>query len=315
MTKRNEAPILECIPNFSEGRDAAVVDAIVEVITAVPLVYLLRRESDEDHNRSVVTFAGEPGAVVEAAVRAVARAAELVDLTRHSGEHPRMGAADVVPFVPLRGLAMEDAVGYARAAAERIWAEARVPVYLYEESAIVPEHRSLQDLRRGQFEGIRDSIASDARRRPDVGEGVHPTAGITAVGARRPLVAFNIELGTTDLAVARKVARAVRYSSGGLRYVKALAFTLKRRGVVQVSMNLVNYEGTPIHHAFEMVRREAERYGVAVVASEIIGLVPSEALLAATDYYLRLRTPSANHVLEDRLLEAMAEEAMEGESS
>lgn len=300
---------MECIPNFSEGRDRAVVDAIADAIAGVPGVYLLRKESDVDHNRSVVTFAGEPDAVADAAVRGVACAVERIDLTRHSGQHPRMGAADVVPFVPIDGVTMEECVALSRGAAERIWSELGVPVYLYEESALVPEHRNLSELRRGQFEGIRESIGTEAWRAPDVGEPrVHPTAGITAVGARRALVAYNVWLGTKDVAVAKKIARAVRHTSGGLRYVKALGFELTSRGVVQVSMNLVDFTRTPIHQAFEMVRREAERYGVPIVGSEIIGLVPQEALLAAAEFYLRLNEFDSQRVLENRLLAAMSDE-------
>jgi glutamate formiminotransferase len=304
----SRARIVECIPNFSEGRDLAIVGAIVEAITSVPSSYLLRSESDGDHNRSVVTFAGEPEAVVEAAVRGVDRAAELIDLTKHSGQHPRMGAADVVPFVPIRGVTMEECAELAREAGRRIWAEVGVPVYLYEQSAFVPEHRNLSDLRRGQFEGIRETIATDPKRAPDIGElRVHPTAGITAVGARNPLVAFNVEIATTDVDVARKIARAIRFSSGGLQHVKALGFTLQSRGVVQVSMNLVDYTRTPIHEAVEMIRSEAAKYGVAVLGSELIGLVPQDALLAAAAFYLGIRDLNPQRVLETRLLEAMAE--------
>lgn len=299
------ARIVECIPNFSEGRDAAVVDAIVAAIEAVEGVYLLRRESDVDHNRSVVTFAGEPEAVVEAAVRGVAVAAERIDLTRHAGQHPRMGAADVVPFVPIENVTMAECVALARTAGERVWAETGVPVYLYEESAVVPEHRDLADIRRGQFEKIRDTVLAEALRKPDIGgPGVHPTAGIAAVGARKPLVAFNVWLGTTDVAVAKRIARAVRHTSGGLRYLKALGFELTSRGVVQVSMNLVDYTRTPMHHVFEMVKREAERYGVPVVGTELIGLVPQDALLAAAEFYLRLNDFDSSRVLENRLLAA-----------
>jgi glutamate formiminotransferase len=306
------ARIVECIPNFSEGRDTAVVEAISSAIASVASSYLLRAEADEDHNRAVVTFAGEPEAVVEAAVRGVARAVELIDLTKHSGQHPRMGAADVVPFVPLRGMTMEECAELARVAGERIWSEVGVPVYLYEESALVPEHRNLADLRRGQFEGLRAAIATDPKRAPDIGEPrVHPTAGITAVGARRPLIAFNVELGTTDVDIARRIARAVRYTSGGLRYVKALGFTLRKRGVVQVSMNLVDYRHSSLHHTFEMIRREAERYGVAVVGSEIVGLVPQEAILSAAEFYLRIRDFGSERILETRLLEAMSAELEE----
>ena len=302
------ARILECIPNFSEGRDAAAVDRIASAIESVPGVYLLRKESDVDHNRSVITFAGEPEAVVDAAVRGVAAAVELIDLNRHEGAHPRMGAADVIPFVPIQGVTMAEAVALSRRAAERMWDELGVPSYLYEESAVVPEHRNLADIRRGQFEGIRETIATDPLRKPDVGEArVHPTAGITAVGARYPLIAYNIMLGTNDIDVARRIARVVRYSSGGLRYVKAFGFELKSRGIVQVSMNLVNYKATAVHHVFEMVRREAERYGVNVLGSELVGLIPQDALLAAAEFYLRLTGLDHSRVLESRLVAAMEE--------
>jgi glutamate formiminotransferase/formiminotetrahydrofolate cyclodeaminase len=312
MNGRNR--IVECIPNFSEGRRTEVVDEIVSAIASVPGVFLLRRESDVDHNRSVITFAGEPEAVADAAVAGVARAVDLVDLNVHSGQHPRMGAADVVPFVPIEGVTMADCVALARAAAARIWSELHVPVYLYEEAAVVPEHRNLADLRRGQFERIRETIATDPRRAPDVGERrVHPTAGITAVGARKALVAYNIQLGTGDVEIARRIARAVRHSSGGLRYVKALGFELKSKGVAQVSMNLVDYEKTPIHAVFEMVRREAERYGVAVVGSELIGLIPQDALLQSAAWYLRIHDFDSQRVLENRLLSAMSEEIHEDE--
>jgi glutamate formiminotransferase len=244
----------------------------------------------------------------------VARAVDLVDLNVHSGQHPRMGAADVVPFVPIEGVTMADCVALARAAAGRIWDELQVPVYLYEEAAVVPEHRNLADLRRGQFERIREMIATDPLRAPDVGERrVHPTAGITAVGARKALVAYNIQLGTGDVEVARRIARAVRHSSGGLRYVKALGFELKSKGVAQVSMNLVDYEKTPIHAVFEMVRREAERYGVAVVGSELIGLIPQDALLQSAAWYLRIHDFDSQRVLENRLLSAMSETIHEDE--
>jgi len=311
---KNRARIVECIPNFSEGRDPGVVAAIADAISSVDGVYLLRTESDVDHNRSVVTFAGEPGAVAEAAFRGIACAVERIDLTRHVGQHPRMGAADVVPFVPIEDVTMAECVELSRRVAERVWSELGVPVYLYEESALLPEHRNLADLRRGQFEGIRDALGSDSWRAPDLGEPrVHPTAGITAIGARRPLVAYNVWLGTTDVAIARKIARAVRHTSGGLRFVKALAFELASRGVVQVSMNLVDYRRTPIHHVFEMVRREAERYGVPIVGSELIGLVPQDALLAAAEFYLRLNEFDASRVLENRLLDAMSADAAEDE--
>jgi glutamate formiminotransferase/formiminotetrahydrofolate cyclodeaminase len=300
--------IVECVPNFSEGRRAEVIDQIVAAIKSVPGVFLLDRESDPDHNRSVITFAGLPERVVEAAVRAAAKATELIDLNQHRGEHPRMGATDVIPFVPILGVTMEDCIQLARECGQRLWRELGIPVYLYERAATRPERENLANLRKGQFEGIRDEIATSPDRWPDFGEPrVHPTAGITAVGARPPLIAYNINLGTNNIDIANKIARAVRHQSGGLRYVKALGFELKDRGIVQVSMNMVNYEGTPLFRAFEMVKREAERYGVAVLGSEIVGLVPQAALNAVADFYLQLENFSEDQILERRLESAISE--------
>jgi glutamate formiminotransferase/formiminotetrahydrofolate cyclodeaminase len=302
--------IVECIPNFSEGRDEAKVEQIAAAIRAVPGVVLLDRELDASHHRAVITFAGEPEAVLEAALRAARRAVELIDLTQHSGEHPRMGALDVLPFVPIRGVTMEDCVRLARRAGERIARELQVPVYLYEKAATRLDRANLADLRRGEFEGLREEIETNPDRRPDFGAArIHPTAGAVAVGARPPLIAYNVNLATEDVSIAKKIAKAVRGRDGGLQFVKALGFELKDRRQVQVSMNLVNYEGTPIFRAFEMVRREAERYGVAVAASEIVGLVPQAALNACGDYYLRLENFSENQVLENRLQAALAETA------
>ena len=298
--------IVECIPNFSEGRRSEIVDDIVAAIRSAPGAVLLDRESDPNHNRSVVTFVATPDRVVEAAVAAAKRAAELIDLNKHTGEHPRMGATDVIPFVPISGVSMDDCVALARACGERLWGELGIPVYLYEKAATRPERENLASLRKGQFEGIRDEIATVESRHPDFGEPrVHPTAGITAVGARPPLIAYNVNLATADVEIANKIARAVRHQTGGLRYVKALGFELKDRGIVQVSMNMVNYEGTPLYRAFEMIKREAQRYGVAVVGSEIVGLVPQQALNAAADFYLQLEKFSQNQILEHRLAEAM----------
>ncbi|MGB5036084.1 MAG: glutamate formimidoyltransferase [Blastocatellia bacterium] len=301
MTSR-DAPILECIPNFSEGRDLRIVDAIVDAIAGVSGILLLRRESDEDHNRSVITFAGQPDAVVNAAVAGVAAAVDRIDLTRHKGAHPRMGAADVVPFVPIRGLTMDDAVAHARSAAERIWSELRVPVYLYEASALRPDHINLADLRRGQFEAIRESIATDAHRAPDIGgPSVHPAAGITAVGARKPLIAWNVLLDTSDVSIAKRIARQVRGSSGGLPTVKALGFAIPSKGYVQVSMNLTDYSTTPMHVAFEAVRRAADGAGVTILGTELIGLVPQDAIAATAGHYFRIREFSIERVLEPRI--------------
>ncbi|MBI3650336.1 MAG: glutamate formimidoyltransferase [Acidobacteria bacterium] len=298
--------IVECIPNFSEGRSRAVVDEIVAAIQAVNGAVLLDRESDANHHRSVVTFVAPPEVVVDAAIAAAKKAAELIDLTTHKGEHPRMGATDVIPFVPIAGVTMDDCVTLAKACGARMFQELGIPVYLYEKAATRPERENLAALRKGQFEGIRDEIAVKESRQPDFGAAaVHPTAGITAVGARPPLIAYNINLGTGDLEIANKIARAVRYLSGGLRYVKALGFELSDRGIVQVSMNMVNFEGTPLHRAFEMVKREAERYGVAIVGSEIVGLVPQKALNEASDFYLQLENFSQEQILEHRLVAAL----------
>ena len=300
--------IVECIPNFSEGRRAEVIDQIVAAIKSVPGAVLLDRESDADHNRSVVTFVAEPDRVVDAAIAGAKKAAELIDLNKHSGEHPRMGATDVIPFVPISGVTMDECVQLARVCGERMWTELGIPVYLYEKAATRPERENLAAVRKGQFEGIRDEVSVNEARRPDYGEArVHSTAGITAVGARPPLIAYNVNLGTSDIEVANKIARAVRHQTGGLRYVKALGFELKDRGIVQVSMNMVNYEGTPLFRAFEMIKREAERYGVPVVGSEIVGLVPQRALNAVADFYLQLGSFTEDQILEHRLVAAMEE--------
>ena len=300
--------IVECIPNFSEGRRAEVIDQIVAAIKSIPGAVLLDRESDPNHNRSVVTFVAAPERVVDAAIAAAKKAAELIDLNKHTGEHPRMGSTDVIPFVPISGVTMDECVGLARICGERMSSELEIPVYLYEKAATRPERENLAAVRKGQFEGIRDDIANNEARRPDFGEPrVHPTAGITAVGARPPLIAYNVNLGTSDIEIANRIARAVRHQSGGLRYVKALGFELKDRGIVQVSMNMVNYEGTPLFRAFEMIKREAERYGVSIVGSEIVGLVPQRALNSVADFYLQLEKFSEEQILEHRLAAAMEE--------
>jgi glutamate formiminotransferase len=301
--------IIECIPNFSEGRRAEVVDQIVAAIKAVPGAILLDRESDPNHNRSVVTFVASPDNVVDAAIAGARKAAELIDLNKHSGEHPRMGATDVIPFVPVSGVTMDECISLARVCGERMWKELQIPVYLYEKAASRPECENLATIRKGQFEGIRDEIGTSAARRPDFGERrVHPTAGITAVGARPALIAYNVNLGTADVEIANKIARAVRHQTGGLRYVKALGFELKDRGIVQVSMNMVNHEGTPLFRVFEMIKREAERYGVPVLGSQIVGLIPQGALNAVADYYLQLEDFTAEQILEHRLDSALGDD-------
>lgn len=296
--------LVECVPNFSEGRDEAKVDAIVEAMI-IPGVYLLDREMDSDHNRCVITLVGEREAIEEAAIRGVGKAAELIDLTHHEGAHPRMGAADVVPFIPIEGVTLEDCVAMARNVGAEIAKRFHIPVYLYEAAATTPERQNLENIRRGQFEGIRDEIATHATRKPDFGESrVHPTAGATVVGARKPLIAYNIFLNTTDVGIARKIAKAVRFSSGGLHFVKAAGFLV--RGMAQVSMNLTDFEQTPIHRVFEFVKREAVRYGVVPVSSEIVGLIPKQALEQAAEWFLQVENFDSSLILENRLAAVMS---------
>ncbi|MBI4467726.1 MAG: glutamate formimidoyltransferase [Acidobacteria bacterium] len=298
--------IVECVPNFSEGRRTEVVEAIVASITEVPGVVLLDREMDLSHNRAVISFVGEPEWVVEAVLAGARTAMELIDLNRHTGEHPRIGATDVVPFIPIKNVTMEQCVLLARQAAERIADELQIPVYLYEKAATRPGRENLAEIRRGEFEGLKRAIEEDPDRRPDFGPArLHPTAGATVVGARPPLIAYNVSLGTPSVDVAKRIARAVRGRDGGLQFVKALGFELKGRGITQVSMNLTDYTRTPIHRAFEAVIREAERYGVAVLGSEIVGLVPQDALDACGDWYLRFENFSRDQVLENRLMAAL----------
>jgi glutamate formiminotransferase len=295
--------LVECVPNFSEGRDKAKVDAIVEAMK-VSAVYLLDREMDADHNRCVITLVGERDAIQEAAIRGVGKAAELIDLTKHQGAHPRMGAADVVPFIPIDGVTIEDCVAMARHVGEEIWRRFQIPVYLYEAAATTPERTNLENIRRGQFEGIRDEIATNPARRPDFGEPrVHPTAGATVVGARKFLIAYNVFLNTPDVDIAKKVAKAVRFSSGGLRFVKGAGFLV--RGMAQVSMNLTDFEQTPVHRVFEYVKREAARYGVTPVSSEIVGLIPKKALEQAAEWFLQVESFDSSLILENRLAAVM----------
>jgi glutamate formiminotransferase/formiminotetrahydrofolate cyclodeaminase len=294
--------IVECVPNFSEGRRPEVLEEIVAAMREVAGVFLLDREMDANHNRAVVTIAGPPAEVAEAAFRAIAKATERIDLRTHTGEHPRMGATDVVPFVPITETTMEECVALARALGERVGRELRVPVFLYEAAATRPDRENLADVRRGEFEGLAKEIGANPDRAPDFGPAaVHPTAGAVAIGARMPLIAYNVNLGTSDVSVAKKIAKAIRFAGGGLRYVKAMGFALADRGIVQVSMNLVNFRETPIHRAFTMVEREAERYGVPVVGSEVVGLVPEDAIVASADFFLRLENFQPGQILENRL--------------
>ena len=291
--------LVECVPNFSEGRDAAKIDLIVDAMK-VPGVYLLDREMDADHNRSVITLVGEREAIQEAAIRGVGKAAELIDLNTHHGAHPRMGAADVVPFIPIDGVTLADCVAMAKAAGAEIFKRYGVPVYLYEAAATRPERQNLEFIRKGQFEGIRDEIATNPARLPDFGEAsLHATAGATVVGARKALIAYNIFLNTPDVEIAKKIAKAVRFSSGGLRFVKGAGFLV--RGMAQVSMNLTDFEQTPIHRVFEFVKREAARYGVLPVSSEIVGLIPKQALEQAAEWFLQVEGFDSSLILENRL--------------
>jgi len=296
--------LVECVPNFSEGRDPAKVDAIIAAMK-MDGVYLLDREMDSDHNRCVITVVGEREAIQEAAVRGVGKAAELIDLTKHQGAHPRMGAADVVPFIPIDGVTIEDCVAMARHVGEQIWKRYQIPVYLYESAATSPERQNLENIRRGQFEGIRAEIATNPARKPDFGDPcVHPSAGATVVGARKALIAYNIFLNTPEVEVAKKVAKAVRFSNGGLRFVKGAGFLV--RGLAQVSMNLTDFEQTPIHRVFEFVKREAARYGVAPVSSEIVGLIPKKALEQAAEWFLQVENFDSSLILENRLAAILA---------
>jgi len=295
--------IVECVPNFSEGREKSKVDAILDAMK-LDGVYLLDREMDADHNRSVITLAGEREAVQEAAIRGVGKAAEVIDLNQHQGAHPRLGAADVVPFIPIAGVSLEDCVAMARYVGGQIWKRYQVPVYLYEAAATVPERQNLENIRRGQFEGIRDEIRTNPARQPDFGEArLHPTAGACVVGARKFLIAYNVFLDTPEVETAKKIAKAVRFSSGGLRFVKAAGFRV--RGQAQVSMNLTDFEQTPIHRVFEMVRREAARYGVTPASSEIVGLIPKRALEQAAEWFLQVENFDSSLILENRLAGVM----------
>ena len=293
--------LVECIPNFSEARRPEVVDDIVAAIGSVEGARLLDRSSDLDHNRTVLTFAGSPQAVEEAAFRAIKTAAELIDLDKHTGEHPRIGATDVVPFVPLSEVSMEECIAIARRLGDRVGSELNIPVYLYEYAASRPERANLENIRRGQYEGLKTEIETDPDRKPDYGPSRLGRAGATVIGARNPLIAFNAYLTTSEVEVAKKVAKAIRQSSGGMRYVKALGLLVEGRA--QVSMNLTNYRESPVGRVVEMVRREAARYGVAIHHTELVGLVPQQALVDAAVWYTQLDQFSTSQILEYRLYE------------
>ncbi|MHB8526757.1 MAG: glutamate formimidoyltransferase [Candidatus Acidiferrales bacterium] len=299
--------LIECVPNFSEGRDAAKIDALVAAMQSVEGVYILDRESDADHNRCVITLAGEPEPVAEAALRGIGKALELIDLTKHSGAHPRLGATDVIPFIPVDGVSIEDCVALAKKTGREIWERYRIPVYFYEAAALRPERANLENVRKGQFEGIRDEVLKNPDRAPDVGEPrLHPTAGAVIVGARKFLIAYNINLNTPDVEIAKKIAKSIRFSNGGLRYVKSMGVDLRARHVAQVSINMTDYEQTPLHRVFEMVRSEAARHGVSIIGSEIVGLIPKRAIEMTADFYLQFENFSPAQVFENRLAAALS---------
>ena len=301
------AALIECIPNVSEGRRGDVVAALAEAaVMAAPGVVLLDRTSDVDHNRSVLTFLGEGEALVVAMTALVGAALDAIDLRKHAGAHPRLGAVDVIPFVPVRGATTADCVALAKTLGRTLADRYGLPVYLYEDAASRPDRQNLANIRKGEFEGLAKKM-EDPAWKPDFGPSApHPSGGAVVVGARAPLIAYNINLATADLAVADRIAKAIRHLSGGYRFVKAMGVKLEARGQVQVPINMTNFEKTPLHRVFETVRSEAERQGVAVVGSEIVGLVPQAALLAAAAHYLRLEADPAPQVLENKLVERLS---------
>ncbi len=297
------ARLVECVPNFSEGRRPDVIAQIIDAIRGVPGVRVLDHSADPSHNRAVVTFIGEAGPVKEAAFRGAARAAELINMEEHRGAHPRIGAADVIPFIPIGETTMEECVVLARELGARLGDELGIPVYLYEDAATRPERKNLPQVRKGEYEGLKEAIAQPGRR-PDFGpDRLHPTAGATAVGARPPLVAYNINLGTADVAVAKAIAKSIRGSSGGYPSIKALGVMIEDRGVAQVTINVCNFREVSLQRVFETVKSEASRYGVSVIGSEVVGLLPVEALIDAAAFYLRLENFTPDQVLENRLLD------------
>jgi len=299
--------LIECVPNISEGRRREVAESIAYSADG-PGRRMIDLSMDPDHNRSVITIVGQPKGLLEGVLALAKKASELIDLNVHHGEHPRMGAVDVIPFIPVRGVTMADCIALSRRVGERIAVDLKIPVYLYEESATSEPRRNLAAIRKGEFEGFAEKITRPEWR-PDFGEAkIHPTAGVVAVGAREFLIAYNIDLATSDLSVAKEIARAVRFSSGGLRYVKALGFSLAERGIVQVSMNLTNFKKTPILPVFELVKREAERRGVMVVGSEIVGTVPRQALYDVAQMALRVSGFSDDLILEERIEDALSED-------
>jgi glutamate formiminotransferase len=305
--------LIECVPNFSEGRDSARIAALVAAMSEFRGARVLDCHSDPDHNRSVITLAGDPEVVLEAALRGVGRAAELLDLNQHQGAHPRIGATDVLPFVPVEGVEMKDCVALAHHAGNEIWRRYRIPVYFYEAAAMRQERAALEEIRKGQFEALRQEAPRNPGRAPDIGgPELHPTAGAIAVGARKFLIAYNINLNTPDAAIAGKIARAIRASDGGLPAVKAMGVALVSRGIAQVSMNLTDFEQTSLQQVYEAVRQETKRQGCAIAGSEIVGLIPQRALDTTAEYFLALGPFSPAQVLETRLAAALGEKEAAG---
>lgn len=298
--------IIECIPNFSEGANADVIEALAAKAGDIPGVMLLDYSADANHNRSVFTLAGSANGIAEAAFRLCKLASERIDMTKHTGEHPRMGATDVIPFVPVRNASLADCVEVSKKVAARIWDELKIPSFLYEESASNPARKNLAEIRKGQFEGMPEKLLQKEWA-PDFGRReIHPTAGITAIGARPPLVAFNVNLNTSDLDIAKAIAKTVRGSDGGYRYCKAIGVKLSDKDIAQVSMNMVNCDATPIYRVFEAIRAEARRWGVSVACSELIGLIPSKALADSAAYYLQIENFSyEKQVLENHIYNFM----------
>lgn len=295
--------IVECVPNFSEGRDLDKVEKIVSAFRGKDGVKLLDYSSDQDHNRTVVTVVGEPEALKKAVVEAAKLAMELIDLNKHEGQHPRMGAVDVIPFIPIKNVEMDEAIEMSKAVGKILGEELNFPVFLYEKSASAPHRENLAQVRKGQFEGMAEKI-KEPEWHPDFGPAErHPTAGTVAVGARMPLVAFNVNLNTADLAIATQIGKNVRYVNGGLRFVKAMGVELHERHITQVSMNLTDYTRTAIYRVFELIRIEARRYGVSIVGSEVVGLIPMAALIDTAEYYLGIENFSMDQVLESRIME------------
>ncbi len=297
------AKIIECVPNISEGRRKDVIEACVDQIRTTPGVTLLDYSSDESHNRSVITFLGSPEGVEEAVVKLAKKATQLIDLTKHVGEHPRMGAVDVIPFIPIRETSTEECVELSKRAAKRIWEEAKMPVFLYEDSASAPHRRNLAAVRKGQFEAMAEKVLQPEWEPDFGGKTVHPTAGVVAVGARPPLVAYNINLSTSDLSIAKNIAKIIRESNGGLACVKALGVLIEERNMAQVTINMTDCTKTPLYRAVELVRAEAKRCGVSIVSTEIVGLTPMQFLIDSAEYYLQLENfDSQKQVLENHML-------------